>query len=108
MEPNNFFGLDPLFAIVPIAVAVVGVVVLLGMIAVVILIVRNARKVSQAGHDPSTLQVDLAMKAMDSTLLAPARGIEDRLRELDNLRATGAISAEEHTTARATVLGGRS
>jgi len=98
---------DLLFDIVPIIIAIGAVIVLLGFVAVIVLIVRNARKVSRAGFGPSTLQADLAMRVLGSDMLTPAQGLEARLSELDALRAKGLISAEEHAAARAQVLRGR-
>jgi hypothetical protein len=97
---------DTLFQIVPIIIAVGAVIVLLGFVAVIVLIVRNARKVNRAGYDPTTLQADLAMRVLGSDILTPAQGLEARLGELDALRAKGVISAEEHAAARAEVLSG--
>lgn len=97
---------DLIFDIVPIVIAVGAVIVVLGFVAVIVLIVRNARKVSRAGFDPTTLQADLAMRVLDSDMLAPAQGLEARLAELDALRAKGLISGEEHAAARAQVLAG--
>lgn len=96
---------EVLFDIVPLVVALGAVIVLAGFVAVVVLIMRNARKVSRAGLDPTTLQADLAMRVLGSDMLAPAQGLEARLSELDALRARGVISAEEHAAARAEVLG---
>ncbi|MBG6237684.1 competence protein ComGC [Mycetocola sp. CAN_C7] len=89
----------------------IGVLVLIALVIVFIIVsaARNAKKVKDAGHDPFTLQTDLATRAMDSELLRPAaasRTTEERLRELETLRAAGSITAEEHAAARADILRG--
>jgi uncharacterized membrane protein len=89
----TFFGIVVLFII---AVAVV----------MVVMISRNAAKARELGHDPLTMQTELAARAMDSELLAPRPRLEARLAELDDLHARGVIPADEHAKARAEVLAG--
>ncbi|SRR5690606_25134112 len=89
----TFFGIVVLFII---AVAVV----------MVVMISRNAAKARELGHDPLTMQTELAARAMDSELLAPRPSLEARLAELDDLHARGVITADEHAKARAEVLAG--
>jgi hypothetical protein len=72
----------------------------------IVLVSRNAAKARALGHDPLTMQTELAARAMDSSLLAPQKSLEARLAELDELRARGVISAEEHAKARADTLAG--
>lgn len=74
------------------------------LVAMVVIISRNAAKARALGHDPVTMQTELAARAMDSGLLAPAKSLEERLAELDGLRARGVITAEEHAKARADAL----
>ncbi|GMA91863.1 SHOCT domain-containing protein [Homoserinibacter gongjuensis] len=88
-----FFALAVLFII---AVAVV----------MVVMISRNAAKARELGHDPLTMQTELAARAMDSELLAPRPSLEARLAELDDLHARGVITADEHAKARAETLAG--
>jgi uncharacterized membrane protein len=88
-----FFGIVVLFII---AVAVV----------MVVMISRNAAKARELGHDPLTMQTELAARAMDSELLAPRPSLEARLAELDDLHARGVITADEHAKARAEALAG--
>ncbi len=88
-----FFALAVLFII---AVAVV----------MVVMISRNAAKARELGHDPLTMQTELAARAMDSELLAPRPSLEARLAELDDLHARGVITADEHAKARAEALAG--
>ncbi|MCD2441527.1 SHOCT domain-containing protein [Agromyces sp. SYSU K20354] len=89
-----------MFAIVVIFIAVVFVLMIVTM-------VRNYSKAKSTGHDPLTLQTELATRALDSEILAPAKSIEQRLAELDDLAARGVISADERLAARADVLAGR-
>ena len=89
----TFFGIVVLFII---AVAVV----------MVVMISRNAAKARELGHDPLTMQTELAARAMDAELLAPRPSLEARLAELDELHARGVITADEHAKARAEALAG--
>ena len=81
------------------------VIVVFGFGFVIFSIVRNARKAAELGHDPITMQTELAAKALDSQALAPARTLEQRLAEVDALLAAGTISPDEHAAARARILG---
>jgi cytochrome c-type biogenesis protein CcmH/NrfG len=101
--------IDPFFELFPIMFAVVSLIILGIGALIVVAIVRNYRKVKQSGHDPFTLQADLATRTLDSDLLRPApsaRTMKERLEELEALRAAGTITAEEHATARAEILRG--
>jgi len=82
------------------------VIIVLGFGFVIFSIVRNASKATQLGHDPITMQTELTARAIDSQALAPARSVEERLAEVDELLARGAISSDEHAAARARILGG--
>jgi hypothetical protein len=73
---------------------------------ILVMISRNAAKARELGHDPLTMQTELAARAMDSELLAPRPSLEARLAELDDLHARGVITADEHAKARAEVLAG--
>lgn len=93
------------FGIVFIVIAVVSVVVIIGVVVLIVLVVaRNARKVRQAGYDPLTLNAELATRVLDSSVLQPTQTIEQRLAEVEDLRARGVISAEEREKARAEIL----
>jgi hypothetical protein len=94
---------DALFVIVAVIVAVI---VTIGFVVTIWLVVRNAVKVAGSGHDPSTLQTDLALKILDSQVLAGAPSTESRLEEVDRLHAAGTISDAERSAARATILAG--
>ncbi|MHC5796205.1 SHOCT domain-containing protein [Lacisediminihabitans sp. FW035] len=84
---------------------IVTAVVVIGIVISIAVAIRNAARVRNSGHDPLTLQSDLAVKLLDSEALAPAKSLESRLLELDALLAKGTISKEEHAAARARLLG---
>ena len=65
---------------------------------------RSKRALEEGGLDPLAAEAQLAARAANSQLLAPRRSLEDRLRELDDLRSRGVISDEEHASARAKAL----
>lgn len=81
------------------------VIIVAGIGFVIFSIIRNAQKAAELGHDPITMQTELAAKAIDSAALAPARSVQERLAEVDALLAAGSISADEHAAARARILG---
>lgn len=97
--PFALFGtaFTVMFALVALFIATVFVVV-------IVTIVRNARRAKAAGHDPLSMQTDLAVRMLDSDLLAPTEPIEARLARVDALRRAGTISAAEHAQARAAIL----
>ena len=86
--------------------AVVLVLVLTGFVVVIVGVIRNSRRIRRSGHDPMTLQSDLAVRAMNSELMSPSRSTEERLAELQRLHRDGTISTEELAAARARILGG--
>ncbi|UYK41212.1 SHOCT domain-containing protein [Microbacterium terricola] len=89
--------------------AIAAAVVLSGFVFVIVMMVRNAKKVRDAGHDPFTLNAELTNRVLASEVLAPAappQTLEQRLAEVDGLQARGVISAEEHAQARAEILKG--
>ncbi|RFA16039.1 hypothetical protein B7R22_04695 [Subtercola boreus] len=94
------------FNIVPILFTAF-VVVAVGFVITIALIIRNARRVREAGYNPFTLQTDLATRAMESALLDPSKTTEERLGELDELQHRRVISPEEYVRARERVLSGR-
>ncbi|MEW1833951.1 SHOCT domain-containing protein [Microbacterium sp. NPDC079995] len=99
--------------------AVFGLILVLGIGAAIFGLVIRARKyriLQDAGIDPLTVDAQIAARVLRSDVLAPAEpvaaapaaqpSIEQRLVELDDLRARGIISDEEHREARAAVLRG--
>jgi hypothetical protein len=83
-------------------IVIVGVLFAFGIGTAIYQSVRVAR----SGHNPLTLETDLAVTALDSQTLAPPKGMEQRLREVDDLFARGVISEAEHSAARAAMLTG--
>jgi hypothetical protein len=82
----------------------VGVLFVGFLVFLVVAGVRNKRALEAGGLDPLAAEAQLAARAANSGLLAPRRSLEERLGELDDLRARGVISAEELATARAKAL----
>jgi len=75
--------------------------------------IRKYRILRDAGTDPFTVDAAVAAKVLTSDVLRGSderataeRSIEERLAELDGLRARGVITADEHREARAAVLRG--
>ena len=101
-----FDAAGAVFAVFPVIFGVVGFLVLAGFIFVVVSIVRNAQKVSASGHDPITLESELAVKVADSQLLTPAKTLEQRLAELDDLHRRGILSDDEYHRGRDAAIAG--
>jgi hypothetical protein len=74
------------------------------VVFIIVAAVRNAQKARELGHDPLTMETELAARAIDSSLLAPAGTIEARLAELDSLRSRGIITEAEYAKARAEAI----
>lgn len=77
--------------------------------------VRKYRVIKRSGHDPFTVDAAVAAKVLNSDLLrpgtavddaAPAKSLEQRLAEVDELHARGVISDGERVAARAAILAG--
>ena len=97
--------LDPESTFLPafsVGLTIVAVIIALGVAFIVVSTVRNVIKVRASGHDPMALQTDLAVTLLDSGALAPDRPL---LRRFADLLAAGTISPEEHSAARARILG---
>lgn len=88
----------------PILFVIVAAIIAVVVVVIVVQAVATARRVRQAGHNPLTLQADLATKLLDSEALSPERSTEERLGELDRLRDSRVISGDEYEVARARVL----
>ena len=100
--------LDPESTFLPafsVGLTIVAVIIALGVAFIVVSTVRNVIKVRASGHDPMALQTDLAVTLLDSGALAPDRPLLRRFADLDALLAAGTISPEEHSAARARILG---
>lgn len=94
----------PLFENFHIVFLVVLAIILVAAVFVVVSVVRNIAKAKASGLDPLTLQTDLAAKVMNSDLLASEKPLAQKLADVDALLASGAITPEEHGTARAAIL----
>jgi len=112
IAPDGFSGAQTAFTGV---FGVVLVVVLIGMVFGIVVAVRKYLLLKRAGHDPFTVDAAIAAKVLNSDMLrpgtavpddSPARTIEQRLAEVDDLHARGVISADERIAARAAILGG--
>jgi len=97
--PGYFVAFLVLFGIAFVAVVIV----------MIVSVTKNVRVARRGGMDPWTTQSELAVRAANSQLLAPAAAtqtIEQRLAEVDDLARRGVISADEHAAARARILAG--
>jgi uncharacterized membrane protein len=65
---------------------------------------RRYRAAKDAGLDPFAGDIQVMGQVKDSALLAPEHSVEERLAEIDALRAAGTITAEEHEAARARII----
>jgi len=92
----------PLFFM--IAFAVVALIIL----AVVVLIVRSAIRSRQvlrdSGLDPLAAHAQIAARIATGPLGTPAKSLEQRLTEVDDLRRRGLITEAEHGEARRAAL----
>jgi hypothetical protein len=90
---------DAMFIGVPIFIAAVFVLI------VVVVVVRVVR-MRKAGHNPLTLDADIAMKLMDSDLLSKTGSKQEQLKEIEALHASGQVTDAERDAARAAILSG--
>lgn len=99
--------------------AVFFIIALIGLAVSVYIGIRKYAVIKKAGHDPLTVDAALAAKVLNSDMLrpapgpglaagdvAPAKSLEERLSEIDDLHARQVISDDERTAARAAILGG--
>ncbi len=91
---------DVIAGLFPVVVVIVVVLLLAGIGTAL----YRASRVVQQGHNPLTLDNDVAVRALDSQALAPKPAKATRLGELDRLLADGTISDAEHQAARARIL----
>ncbi|MBC7763312.1 MAG: hypothetical protein H7201_16305 [Candidatus Saccharibacteria bacterium] len=99
--PIDPFAQTPEFSTLFVSV---GVLVAISFAVVIALAVRSAAKVHKAGHDPLTLQADLAVRLLDSDALSIRKPQQQRLADIEALFTTGVNSESERATARATIL----
>lgn len=72
---------------------------------IVVSAVKRYRAAKQVGLDPFAGDIQVMGTVNNSALLAPERSVADRLAEVDQLAASGQISAEEKESARSRILG---
>ena len=88
-----------------VAFFVLFVIMFIGVVFFIVMSgARSKKALERGGLDPLAAEAQLAARAANSQLLAPPRTLEERLRELDDLRSRGVISEDEHATARAKAL----
>jgi hypothetical protein len=92
-------------AAIGIAFAFFLVFLLVVLTLIVVSAVKRYRAAKAAGLDPFAADVQVMGRVHDSALLAPERSVQERLAEVDQLAASGAISATERDAARARILG---
>lgn len=97
----------------PILFMVVGAIVLVGFVIVIVGIVRRNTRLRDVGHDPETVESDIAAGTTTGTPTTPdasvemAAGdtVEERLAQVDDLHVRGVIDETEHAATRARILG---
>jgi len=112
--PDEFDGMPTddggFFSTAPLGFLIFGgfVVTFIAVVFVITIVgaIRNYRNLKRAGVDPLTVQSTAYLHMQRAGVMQPNKSMAERLAELDRLRADGTISAEEHTAARAKVLGG--
>lgn len=99
---NGMAGVMGVFAFIVVVIVAFGIFVA----------VRKYRVLKDAGIDPLAVDAEIAAKVIKSGALAPAsaatpnKTLEERLRELDDLRAREVITEDEYRQARAAALRG--
>jgi hypothetical protein len=84
---------------------VVGLFILVVFAGVVTSLLRSRRVLRDNGLDPLAAPAELAVRLARGPLAAPAKSLEARLAELDDLRRRGLITDAEHAEARRAALG---
>ena len=102
--------MDPGFGEFPPFFVIAFVVVLLGILTVAAFVVtglvRSRRVLRDSGLDPLAAHAQIATRLAQGPLATPAKSLEQRLSELDDLHRRGLISTEEHDAARRAALAG--
>ena len=99
---------DPLTPAIPDVTALFGVVlgiIVIGIVVTIAITIRNASKAINSGHNPLTVEYDLALAALSSEALAPKTATEEKLAEIERLYAANLITADEREAARVHILG---
>lgn len=107
-DPGLFTGISAIFPVFLVIILVgVGLSAYIG--------IRKYMLIKRAGHDPFTVDAALAAKVLNSDMLrpgtaiddaAPAKSLEQRLADIDELHGRGVISDDERAAARAAILAG--
>lgn len=92
--------IDAGFDAFPVAMGIIAVLFILVLGFIIFIWVRNYRSVKASGMDPFTLESTVATRIAKSQLLAEQKSVEQKLAELDDLRARGIITNEEFQQAR--------
>jgi hypothetical protein len=87
-----------------VAFAIFAVFFLLVLVLIVRSSVRSRRVLREHGLDPYAAQAEIAVRLAQGPLGTPAKTLEQRLTELDDLHHRGVISGEEHAAARHAAL----
>jgi hypothetical protein len=87
------------FAVVALLIVAVGVMVVTGAL-------RSRRVLRDSGLDPLSVPAQIAVRLAQGPAAAPAKSLEQRLTELDDLHRRGVISDAEHAAARGAALNG--
>ncbi|NQX28556.1 SHOCT domain-containing protein [Microbacteriaceae bacterium VKM Ac-2854] len=99
-NPSAPAGFDLMLTLVPIFIVLV-------IVVMVVLVVMNVRRARQHGLNPLTMQTDLAARFIKNGVGAnPDAPLQDRLAELEALKASGTITEREYAQARASALNG--
>jgi hypothetical protein len=88
----------------PILFWIAGGIIALVFVIVVVSVIANVVRARRAGHNPLTMQTDIATKLLDSDMLSSQPSVEARLEKIEQLRAAGTISSNEYDVARARLL----
>jgi hypothetical protein len=104
-EPMPGFPDFGAFSLIFVVLSVVFLIMFLCVVGLIIFLwAKSYQAVKSQGVDPLAVPGQVVGRLAKSELLAPPLSVEARLLELDNLRARGVISDEEHRAARARVL----
>ncbi|KJC64036.1 SHOCT domain-containing protein [Agreia bicolorata] len=88
----------------PIVFWVIGGFIAVVFVYVIVSVFVNASRVRRAGHNPLTLQSDIATKLLDSDALSSQPSVEARLEKIEQLCSAGTISNDEYDAARSRLL----
>jgi hypothetical protein len=85
--------------------AIVGVLFVGAIVFGVVAVTRNWRAARDAGLDPLAAETQIAGRLYNSSLLADGRSPQERLSELEGLRANGLVDQAEYEQIRSRILG---